>query len=155
MGDGNTRLEVWQCSIHGLLEDQQTEYRNGTLRCTVTEFCDGDLEWVAVIPESTHADLRKQVLDEVLSALENAYHPQHHTRAHPADYITKRFELEGHEGLEIRYEPEPDDPVSNADLLRQVGELREVAQNHRYSDEFVGKCFRAALTQTQESKCAN
>lgn len=39
------------------------------------------------------------VLEDVISALELAYHPQSPTLMHPGDFITLCFELDGHEGL--------------------------------------------------------
>src|SRR5947209_8764666 len=40
--------------------------------------------------------------EDVLRALEVAYHPQNPTFAHPADAITKLFRLEGHEKLVLQ-----------------------------------------------------
>lgn len=42
------------------------------------------------------------VLRRVAAALENEYSPQVHQNAHPADAITKLFELPGHEGIDMR-----------------------------------------------------
>lgn len=39
-------------------------------------------------------------LDAVIALLENAYAPQGPLTMHPADFLTKRYELRGHEGLE-------------------------------------------------------
>ena len=41
------------------------------------------------------------VLQVVVESLERGYHPQNPTNAHPADWITKRFLMPGHEGLEV------------------------------------------------------
>lgn len=41
------------------------------------------------------------VLQAVVESLERGYHPQNPTNAHPADWITKRFEMPGHEGLDV------------------------------------------------------
>lgn len=45
-------------------------------------------------------EVRKRTLEEVVSELEDYYHPQMDQRdMHPADFITKRFNLDGHENL--------------------------------------------------------
>lgn len=53
---------------------------------------------------------RASVLNEVVEALERGYHGQAPSRVHPADYITKAFQLDGHENLNVRVvEPDPRD----------------------------------------------
>lgn len=42
---------------------------------------------------------RLVTLAEVVDALEAAYHPQNPLAMHPADFIRKRYEMPGHEGL--------------------------------------------------------
>jgi hypothetical protein len=39
-------------------------------------------------------------LDEVIAALEDYFSPQAHRVMHPADFLTKKYEEPGHEGLE-------------------------------------------------------
>lgn len=47
-------------------------------------------------------EVRRLTLEEVRDELEMGYHGQAPAAMHPADYVTKRFELDGHEGLVIR-----------------------------------------------------
>lgn len=51
-------------------------------------------------PEATAAV--DAVLGVVCRALENAYAPQLHCDAHPADVVTKLFQLDGHENIDLR-----------------------------------------------------
>jgi hypothetical protein len=46
--------------------------------------------------------IRVVALTDVALALEEAYHPQNPLSMHPADFVTKRYQMPGHEGLEER-----------------------------------------------------
>lgn len=50
--------------------------------------------------ESAYRLGKADALVDVVTALENFYNPQLHHVMHPADFITKRFHLDGHENLE-------------------------------------------------------
>jgi hypothetical protein len=41
----------------------------------------------------------RRALNDVLVALGEGYNPQNPSAMHPADYVTLRFKLPGHEGL--------------------------------------------------------
>ena len=71
---------------------------------TFEHFADGGLRAIHDAHDPhVYQRIAEAVVDEtlavVMEALERGYHAQNPTGMHPVDYLTKRLELDGHEGF--------------------------------------------------------